>query len=242
HVQADRLGVDRVLRGTAFGGAADLHLVRTLPQPVDGLRRDLLQRNGGVPQLTGDRDVGSETTTAVTGVQRDERGFRSVDLVRVDRYPPLREGELNRHRNRRGHFFASLVSLGRVVPLEAEPVTHGVGSVTDGIARCLAGLSDRVGGIADSVHDTARIDAHVEADLATDAESDTQRGTQMELPIVTHAELGAGLDPGAGPGLTAHTGTDTGHLGTDLAGDSRPGEGLGSDVHTGQTDAAFRRR
>src|SRR5690606_27530909 len=143
---------------------------------------------------------------------------------------------------RRGHFFASLVSLGRVVPLEAEPVTHGVGSVTDGIARCLAGLSDRVGGIADSVHDTARIDAHVEADLATDAESDTQRGTQMELPIVTHAELGAGLDPGAGPGLTAHTGTDTGHLGTDLAGDSRPGEGLGSDVHTGQTDAAFRRR
>src|SRR5438067_54187 len=100
-------------------------------------------------------------------------------------------------------------------------------------------LADIVRDILHGIDDLARVDREVEADLAADAERETDRAADVELAVVAHAELAAGLGTDAGPSLAVHTGADTRYLRPGLALDLRARERLGAALHTGPADVAL---
>src|SRR5690606_18612866 len=167
-----------------------------------------------------------------------------ADLVGRYRQPALRQGELDRHRDRRCHahaFFLVGRPHSRYSEAEriADPADHVARLVPDTVHGLADGLAGVVGGLARAggrVDDTARVDGHVEPDFAAHPEGRTRRRADVELAVVTHAELRIGGGTDTGPRLTVHTGTDTGDLAADITTGLGTGERLGTDVGPGEPD------
>src|SRR5690606_31062882 len=222
-------------RGARGLRVADLHLVRAGTQAVGRFGRDVGQVERRVPHLAADRDVGREPVTAGVGTQRHEGRVGGADLVGRYRQPALRQGELDRHRDRRCHahaFFLVGRPHSRYSEAEriADPADHVARLVPDTVHGLADGLAGVVGGLARAggrVDDTARVDGHVEPDFAAHPEGRTRRRADLELAVVTHAELRIGGGTDTGPRLTVHTGTDTGDLAADITTGLGTGERLG---------------